>query len=93
MTGQAPGLDPAAAPRVLDVRTGLRATLGETRSEDVWSSVCAALGVPTDVQDLDPALFDELLHLLAQHDRMCHVLARSWRIRSTSAVKLAEIGR
>ncbi len=85
--------DAGAAPTVHDVRTGLEQSLGLKGGEAVWSSLCAALGVRTDVASLEPDRFEELLTLLSRHDRLCHVLAMSWRIRATAARKLADIGR
>ena len=85
--------DAGRAPTVHDVRTGLVQTLGAQEGEAVWTSLCTSLGVPAGVDELDPGRFEELLTLLSHHDRLCHVLAMSWRIRSTAARKLAEIGR
>ena len=79
-------------PTVEDVRIGLRRTLGEN-FDTVWPDVCARLGVPSDTQTLPDDRFDDLLTAISGHDRLCHVLAMSWRIRRTAARKLAELGR
>lgn len=81
-----------AAPTIADVRVGLTRVLGEG-FEDVWGLACAAVPIPKDLQDLDDDQFDQLLSRIADQGPLCRVLAMSWWIRRTAALKLAELGR
>lgn len=92
MTGIPDRRSAGTPPAVEDVRIGLRRTLGEN-FDTVWPDVCARLGMPPDAQTLPDDRFGDLLTAIADHDRLCHVLAMSWRIRRTAARKLAELGR
>lgn len=84
---------PATAPTVDDVREGLRATLTPVVFERVWAEVCAQISVPTTVSSLPDSELDALLDQIATQDRLCKVLAMSWRIRCTAARKLHQLGR
>ena len=79
-------------PTVDDVRLGLQRTLG-CEFVTVWAAVCATLAVAPEITTLPADRFDELLTAVSHHDRLCHVLAMSWRIRCTAARKLAELDR
>ena len=85
--------NPSAPPTVDDVRDGLRATLAPVDFERVWTEVCAHVGVPTTVSSLPDSELDALLDQIATQDRLCKVLAMSWRIRCTAARKLHALGR
>ncbi len=83
----------AGAPTVDDIRTGLLRVLGEDELATLWAASCTRLGVPAETRALSEDQVDRLLGMVAQHDRLCHVMAMSWRIRSTAARKLAALGR
>lgn len=79
-------------PTVEDLREGLRKTLGDGY-EEAWRSMCSTLRIDPTASTLTDEEFDRLLDEVASHDRLCHVLSMSWRIRRTAARKLAELGR
>lgn len=87
------GRDAAVAPTVVDVREGLAATLPAETFDLVWAEVCARVGVPTTVSVLHEDELDRLLTHVAAQGSLCRVLAMSWRIRSTAARKLTQLGR
>lgn len=81
----------AQPPTLVDVRTGLNRTLG-SQFEDAWLKICVRADISPDADSLDDAQFDQLLDAIADHDRLCRVIAMSWRIRRTAARKLADLG-
>lgn len=85
--------DAAIAPTVGDVRDGLRATLDADDFDRVWADVCRTTSISPDASTVSEATLDHLLTEISAQDRLCNVLAMSWRIRCTAARKLAELGR
>lgn len=84
--------DAVAPPTVGDLKTGLGRTLGQD-FESAWADICARADIGTDAATIDDDHFDRLLDAIAAHDRLCRVMAMSWRIRRTAAFKLATLNR
>lgn len=84
--------DAGRAPTLADVRAGLTKTLGD-EYDGAWQAACSKAHVAPDATAVDDAQFDALLTAIGERDRLCHVLALSWRIRRTAARKLSELGR
>jgi hypothetical protein len=79
-------------PTLADIREGLKRMITED-FDSVWDEICRTAGVSPSAGSLDEAGTDRLLNAVGNYDRMCTVMAMSWRIRLTAARKLAEIGR
>ena len=84
--------DAASQPTLDDLRTGLSRTLGPDFVA-AWADICRRADISADVTTLDDRSFDRLLEAIAEQDRLCRVMAMSWRIRRTAAQKLAAINR
>jgi hypothetical protein len=57
------------------------------------SAISRPDSVATDAATIDDDHFDRLLDAIAAHNRLCRVMAMSWRIRRTAAFKLATLNR
>ena len=85
---------PVSHPTVGDVRESAERLLGNEFAT-IWADVCHQAGVADEpaAVDLDADAFGRLLDALAGKGSTSRVIAMSWKIRRTAALKLAELGR